>query len=108
MNILDVELAKGVGDFIARFCLCYINAFFQLQKSLLGHSSFLECCSIDILYDCSCQTYEGGIAGEPYAEAHGGYVSEDFCKVPNLYVKSINKSCFHKVYVLWIGCFDPA
>ncbi|CAD6253091.1 unnamed protein product [Miscanthus lutarioriparius] len=41
VNILDVELAKGVGDFIA-----------------------------------SCQTYEGGIAGEPYAEAHGGYT---FC-----------------------------
>ncbi|KAF8751381.1 hypothetical protein HU200_012052 [Digitaria exilis] len=41
VNILDVELAKGVGDYIA-----------------------------------SCQTYEGGIAGEPYAEAHGGYT---FC-----------------------------
>ncbi|CAL4947546.1 unnamed protein product [Urochloa decumbens] len=41
VNILDVELAKGVGDYIAR-----------------------------------CQTYEGGIAGEPYAEAHGGYT---FC-----------------------------
>ena len=25
----------------------------------------------------SCQTYEGGIAGEPSAEAHGGYVSKD-------------------------------
>ena len=24
---------------------------------------------------CSCQTYEGGIAGEPGSEAHGGYVS---------------------------------
>ncbi|TKW16643.1 hypothetical protein SEVIR_5G313000v4 [Setaria viridis] len=41
VNILDVELAKGVGDFIAR-----------------------------------CQTYEGGIAGEPDVEAHGGYT---FC-----------------------------
>ncbi|RLN22670.1 hypothetical protein C2845_PM07G22300 [Panicum miliaceum] len=41
VNILDVELAKGVGDYIAR-----------------------------------CQTYEGGIAGEPHAEAHGGYT---FC-----------------------------
>ncbi|KAK3165378.1 hypothetical protein QOZ80_1AG0032420 [Eleusine coracana subsp. coracana] len=41
VNILDDELAKGVGDYIAR-----------------------------------CQTYEGGIAGEPYAEAHGGYT---FC-----------------------------
>ncbi|CAO2171376.1 unnamed protein product [Urochloa humidicola] len=41
LNILDVELARGVGDYIAR-----------------------------------CQTYEGGIAGEPYAEAHGGYT---FC-----------------------------
>jgi len=38
LNILDADLAKGVGDYIA-----------------------------------SCQTYEGGIAGEPYAEAHGGY-----------------------------------
>ncbi|KAL6614555.1 hypothetical protein ACP70R_036825 [Stipagrostis hirtigluma subsp. patula] len=41
VNILDDELAKGLGDYIAR-----------------------------------CQTYEGGIAGEPYAEAHGGYT---FC-----------------------------
>lgn len=23
---------------------------------------------------CSCQTFEGGIAGEPGSEAHGGYV----------------------------------
>uniref|UniRef100_A0A0E0C7L9 Prenyltransferase alpha-alpha toroid domain-containing protein n=1 Tax=Oryza meridionalis TaxID=40149 RepID=A0A0E0C7L9_9ORYZ len=37
VNILDGELAKGVGNYITR-----------------------------------CQTYEGGIAGEPYAEAHGG------------------------------------
>uniref|UniRef100_A0A453FFY0 Prenyltransferase alpha-alpha toroid domain-containing protein n=1 Tax=Aegilops tauschii subsp. strangulata TaxID=200361 RepID=A0A453FFY0_AEGTS len=36
VNILDDELAKGVGNYIA-----------------------------------SCQTYEGGIAGEPSAEAHG-------------------------------------
>jgi len=28
---------------------------------------------------CSCQTYEGGIAGEPGSEAHGGYVSSDDC-----------------------------
>ncbi|XP_015642051.2 protein farnesyltransferase subunit beta isoform X1 [Oryza sativa Japonica Group] len=41
VNILDGELAKGVGNYITR-----------------------------------CQTYEGGIAGEPYAEAHGGYT---FC-----------------------------
>uniref|UniRef100_A0A453FFZ0 Prenyltransferase alpha-alpha toroid domain-containing protein n=1 Tax=Aegilops tauschii subsp. strangulata TaxID=200361 RepID=A0A453FFZ0_AEGTS len=41
VNILDDELAKGVGNYIA-----------------------------------SCQTYEGGIAGEPSAEAHGGYT---FC-----------------------------
>ncbi|KAL5228190.1 hypothetical protein ABZP36_016455 [Zizania latifolia] len=41
MNILDGELAKGVGNYIRR-----------------------------------CQTYEGGISGEPYAEAHGGYT---FC-----------------------------
>ncbi|CAM0882823.1 unnamed protein product [Alopecurus aequalis] len=38
VNILDADLAKGVGNYIS-----------------------------------SCQTYEGGIAGEPYAEAHGGY-----------------------------------
>jgi len=27
---------------------------------------------------CSCQTYEGGIGGEPGSEAHGGYVSYSF------------------------------
>ena len=27
------------------------------------------------LCGCRCQTYEGGIGGEPGAEAHGGYVS---------------------------------
>ena len=27
---------------------------------------------------CSCQTYEGGIAGEPGSEAHGGYVLHTF------------------------------
>ncbi|CAI0455325.1 unnamed protein product [Linum tenue] len=41
LNILDDELAKGVGNYIL-----------------------------------SCQTYEGGIAGEPGSEAHGGYT---FC-----------------------------
>ncbi|GKD77344.1 protein farnesyltransferase subunit beta [Tanacetum coccineum] len=30
-------------------------------------------------YILSCQTYEGGIAGEPGSEAHGGYLqSNDF------------------------------
>lgn len=37
------------------------------------------CYVIHVLYTklflCSCQTYEGGIAGEPGSEAHGGYVS---------------------------------
>lgn len=28
-----------------------------------------------LAFPCSCQTYEGGIAGEPGSEAHGGYVS---------------------------------
>ena len=28
-------------------------------------------------FGCRCQTYEGGIGGEPGAEAHGGYVT--FC-----------------------------
>ncbi|KAK8928498.1 Protein farnesyltransferase subunit beta [Platanthera zijinensis] len=41
LNILDLELVTGLGDYILR-----------------------------------CQTYEGGIAGEPGSEAHGGYT---FC-----------------------------
>ncbi|KAJ4768703.1 Protein farnesyltransferase subunit beta [Rhynchospora pubera] len=41
LNILDAELVRGVGEYIA-----------------------------------SCQTYEGGIGGEPHSEAHGGYT---FC-----------------------------
>ncbi|MCH86445.1 protein farnesyltransferase subunit beta-like [Trifolium medium] len=32
----------------------------------------------------SCQTYEGGIAGEPGSEAHGGYVSPYFPSRPSL------------------------
>ncbi|GJN17738.1 hypothetical protein PR202_gb04834 [Eleusine coracana subsp. coracana] len=52
VNILDDELAKGVGDYIAR---------------MIGQFT---------LSATRCQTYEGGIAGEPYAEAHGGYVSD--------------------------------
>jgi len=41
VNILDVELAKGIGDFIARFCLCYINAFFSVAK-IVAWSQFFS------------------------------------------------------------------
>jgi len=36
---------------------------------------------INTNFTISCQTYEGGIGGEPYNEAHGGYT---FCGVAAL------------------------
>lgn len=47
----------------------------------------------------SCQTHEGGIAGEPGSEAHGGYVSSFLCLVGNQLVMTI-------VLVLSLGCLN--
>ncbi|XP_062220562.1 protein farnesyltransferase subunit beta-like [Phragmites australis] len=65
VNILDDELAKGVGDYIAR-----------------------------------CQTYEGGIAGEPYAEAHGGYT---FCGLAALILLNETKKLDLPSLIDWVA-----
>ncbi|KAL5974246.1 hypothetical protein ACLOJK_030910 [Asimina triloba] len=63
LNILDAELVKNVGDYVSS-CL---------EKILLdaGSVSVYVVQLVDSEYNC--QTYEGGIAGEPGSEAHGGY-----------------------------------
>lgn len=53
---------------------------YNLSETELGGFIITEHIVIVILiiivsFICSCQTYEGGIAGEPGSEAHGGYVS---------------------------------
>jgi protein farnesyltransferase subunit beta len=67
VNILDDEVAKCVGDYIARFFFVEVIINYPIAQAALQHS---------ILSAARCQTYEGGIAGEPHAEAHGGYVSD--------------------------------
>lgn len=42
------------------------------------HSSSINIKLHCLISICSCQTYEGGIAGEPGSEAHGGYVFYTF------------------------------
>jgi hypothetical protein len=36
VNILDVELAKGVGDYIARFCLFNTTVNFSIAKIVVA------------------------------------------------------------------------
>lgn len=57
----------------------------------MDSSTFLNLhCLTKKFLTCSCQTYEGGISGEPGSEAHGGYVScctcfcFCLCLLPNL------------------------
>ena len=76
-----------------------------------------------IIWVCRCQTYEGGIAGEPGSEAHGGYVSFKtflyhlyvtllaillcFRKMPIFLLRVLNESiCLLKVHILWAGHYD--
>ncbi|URD91766.1 protein farnesyltransferase subunit [Musa troglodytarum] len=56
LNVLDVELVKDLGNYILRLP--------TNDKNLKPPRNQI------------CQTYEGGIAGEPGSEAHGGYT---FC-----------------------------
>ncbi|RWW02981.1 hypothetical protein GW17_00033899 [Ensete ventricosum] len=56
-NMVDMVVDQG------RFVLAYFNCFCQTAL----------CNQISVCF--SCQTYEGGIAGEPGSEAHGGYIS---------------------------------
>lgn len=58
------------GEVDARSCYCAISV-----------ASLLKILDADLVrgvgdYIASCQTYEGGIGGEPHSEAHGGYT---FC-----------------------------
>jgi len=51
-------------------CCAHLLGFLQQQNTnkntVLGRRQVIE-------YVISCQTYEGGMGGEPYSEAHGGY-----------------------------------
>lgn len=55
---------------------------------VLSVAALLNMVTDDLLKGCkefllACQTYEGGFAGTPYTEAHGGYT---FCALAALYV----------------------
>lgn len=46
---------------------------FIISCRLVKSESGIVCCSLTTAHFlCSCQTFEGGIAGEPGSEAHGG------------------------------------
>lgn len=57
------------GCYCALVCASYLNL--MTDELVEGVADFVA----------SCQTYEGGIAGNPYSEAHGGYT---FCGVAAL------------------------
>lgn len=65
LNMLTPEITKDVGDFFLR----YVHSFFPMF---------------------SCQTYEGGFAGTPGSEAHGGYT---FCAVAGLTILNRLHEC---------------
>ncbi|KAA3455956.1 protein farnesyltransferase subunit beta [Gossypium australe] len=65
LNILDDELVQNVGNYILR----------SSSLSVVSNCGKLECFS-GLSDALCCQTYEGGISGEPGSEAHGGYT---FC-----------------------------
>ncbi|KAF3334870.1 Protein farnesyltransferase subunit beta [Carex littledalei] len=63
------------GEVDARSCYCAISV-----------ASLLKIIDDDLVrgigdYIASCQTYEGGIGGEPHSEAHGGYT---FCGLASM------------------------
>lgn len=66
---------NGESDVRSTYCVLSVAALLNIltDELLEGTVEFL----------LSCQTFEGGFAGTPYTEAHGGYT---FCALAALYV----------------------
>ena len=65
-----------------------MHAVSQWSRSSHCYAGVGVCVAIPLMVACvsdarrrSCQTYEGGFAGVPWSEAHGGYT---FCAVASL------------------------
>ena len=63
-----------------------------LQETKLYYyfTSLINDCCFDYFLVYSCQTYEGGFAGQPAMEAHGGYA---FCSVAALVILGHERLC---------------
>lgn len=76
----------GEIDVRASYCILAIAQLLNLiilsSPSSSSNDSIL-CHPGVVHYLASCQTYEGGFGGEPFAEAHGGYT---FCATAALYL----------------------
>ena len=65
----------GEVDVRATYCLVAVASLLNLLNTpLLNHDATAA-------FVASCQTWEGGFGGEPFAEAHGGYT---FCAIAAL------------------------
>ena len=60
------------GEVDVRGCYCALASCFMLGMDM---EPIIEACSL-VKFVSACQSHEGGIGGEPYNEAHGGYA---FC-----------------------------
>ena len=64
----------GEIDVRASYCVLCVAKLLQLPLQKLASAQVIQ-------FIASCQTYEGGLGGVPFAEAHGGYT---FCGVAAL------------------------
>jgi len=79
----------GEIDVRASYCILSISQLLHLIPSSPPSSSSsspndsILCHPRVVHYLASCQTFEGGFGGEPFAEAHGGYT---FCATAAVYI----------------------
>ncbi|EFN50919.1 hypothetical protein CHLNCDRAFT_28585 [Chlorella variabilis] len=67
-----MTMHEAGGEVDVRGCYCALAA---CEMLLLDKSAVADACGM-VDYICRCQSHEGGIGGEPWNEAHGGYT---FC-----------------------------
>jgi prenyltransferase beta subunit len=97
LNILTPELISGTAEWIARYKLFSLS-----WLSFINVLSFNN--SIAIVWLCvySCQTYEGGLGGEPGNEAHGGVT---YCGLAALVLlNKTNLIDIHRLLVRILAC----
>lgn len=83
----------GESDARSTYCVLSVAALLNIltEELMQGTTEFLV----------SCQTYEGGFAGTPFTEAHGGYT---FCALAALYLTPAKLDGIHMDTLLrWLG-----
>lgn len=84
--------AGGELDARSTYCVVVVSSVLNILTPQLSEKS--------AAWLCSCQTYEGGFAGVPFTEAHGGYT---FCALAALFLLQDVENVEVDLLIRWLA-----